>query len=74
NSCLVSIFSCFGWDIYTIEGLGNSESKHTLQNVLTKFNGTQCGYCTPGMIMNMYALQKSFGDVTMRQVENSFWG
>ncbi|KAJ8985873.1 hypothetical protein NQ317_006247 [Molorchus minor] len=74
NSCLISIFSCYGWDIYTIEGLGTSNSPHPIQRVLTKFNGTQCGYCTPGMIMNMYALQKALGDLTMKEVDNSFGG
>ncbi|KAG5870802.1 hypothetical protein JTB14_005352 [Gonioctena quinquepunctata] len=74
NSCLVSIFSCYGWEIQTIEGIGNSEKPHPLQSVITKFNGSQCGYCTPGMIMNMYSLTQAGELLTEKIVENSFGG
>lgn len=72
--CLVSIFSCHGWKIYTIEGIGNSKTGyHPVQEVLAKFNGTQCGFCSPGMVMNMYALYQK-GKITMQEVEDSFSG
>ncbi|XP_074037336.1 xanthine dehydrogenase/oxidase isoform X2 [Leptinotarsa decemlineata] len=74
NSCLVSIFSCYGWEVRTIEGIGNSDQPHPLQSAITTFNGTQCGYCTPGMIMNMFALTKSDEQLTEEKVENSFGG
>nr|XP_023019888.1 xanthine dehydrogenase-like [Leptinotarsa decemlineata] len=74
NSCLVSIFSCYGWEVTTIEGIGNSDQPHPLQSAITTFNGTQCGYCTPGMIMNMFALTKSDEQLTEEKVENSFGG
>ncbi|XP_065166258.1 uncharacterized protein [Atheta coriaria] len=74
NSCLVSILSCGGWDITTTEGLGNrSDGYHLIQQKIVQFNGTQCGFCTPGMVMNMHALQES-GKMTMAEIENSFAG
>ncbi|KAJ0176239.1 hypothetical protein K1T71_008413 [Dendrolimus kikuchii] len=74
NSCLVSVLSCHGWEITTVEGVGNRIiGYHDIQSRLAKFNGTQCGYCTPGMIMNMYSLYKSQNkDLTKVEVENSF--
>ncbi|KAL6263816.1 hypothetical protein P5V15_003899 [Pogonomyrmex californicus] len=74
NSCLVPILICDGWDIYTIEGLGNRrDGYHSIQITLAEKNGSQCGYCSPGMVMNLYSLVKN-KKLTMRQIENSFGG
>lgn len=71
---MVSILTCHGWKIDTVEGIGNPLTKfHPVQQVLAKFNGTQCGFCSPGMVMNMYALLEN-GKPTMKEVENSFGG
>ncbi|XP_066250729.1 uncharacterized protein [Euwallacea similis] len=44
NSCLVSILSCHGWKIHTVEGIGNPlVGLHEIQKVLAENNGTQCG-------------------------------
>ncbi|XP_028176684.1 xanthine dehydrogenase 1-like [Ostrinia furnacalis] len=76
NSCLVSVLSCHGWEVTTVEGVGNrTEGYHDIQTRLAKFGGTQCGFCTPGWIMNMYSLHESKGkDMTMEEIENSFAG
>ncbi|KAJ9586601.1 hypothetical protein L9F63_019794, partial [Diploptera punctata] len=77
NSCLVPILACNGWAIETIEGIGNKKiGYHKLQMKLAHFNGTQCGYCSPGMIMNMYRRldMRMRKEITMKEVENSFSG
>lgn len=53
--CLVYILSCHEWDILTVEGIGNHKNNYDrIQRVLAEFNGSQCGYCSPGWVMNMY--------------------
>ncbi|XP_045773781.1 xanthine dehydrogenase 1-like [Maniola jurtina] len=71
NSCMVSVTSCQDWDIETIEKVGNRlDGYHPLQKTLAETNGSQCGYCSPGMIMNMYSLMKS-KKLTMQETEKS---
>ncbi|XP_050550483.1 uncharacterized protein LOC118267443 isoform X2 [Spodoptera frugiperda] len=74
NSCLVSITSCQDWEITTIEGIGNrARGYHPVQRTLAEYNGTQCGYCSPGFVMSMYSLlEANHYDLTQYEIENSF--
>ncbi|CAH2090112.1 unnamed protein product [Euphydryas editha] len=76
NSCLVHVLSCHEWDITTVEALGNKKVGYNeLQTRLATYNGTQCGYCTPGWVMNMHSLYEgSQKKLTRRQIERSFAG
>jgi xanthine dehydrogenase/oxidase len=74
--CITPVYACDGWKITTIEGLGNqSKGCSKIQKRLVDFHGTQCGYCTPGFVMNMHSLLESKENVvTMKDVEDSFDG
>ncbi|KAG5332878.1 XDH dehydrogenase, partial [Acromyrmex heyeri] len=75
NSCLVPVLICHGWNIFTIENLGNKQNGYDkIQAVLADKNGSQCGYCSPGMVMNMYSLMLQNLTISMQQIENSFGG
>jgi len=56
RSCLMSLVDVQGKEVTTIEGLARDGELHPLQEAFSEVGGLQCGYCTPGMIMNAYGL------------------
>jgi xanthine dehydrogenase small subunit len=56
NSCLYPAAKLHGKHLITIEGLGTPEALHPIQQVMLDFHSTQCGYCTPGFVMSLFAL------------------
>uniref|UniRef100_A0A8D1NSS5 aldehyde oxidase n=1 Tax=Sus scrofa TaxID=9823 RepID=A0A8D1NSS5_PIG len=60
TACLVPICSLYGAAVTTVEGVGSIKTRlHPVQERLAKSHGTQCGFCTPGMVMSMYALLRN---------------
>ena len=55
-SCLVLAAECAGRSVETVEGLAQGADLHPVQAALTDLGGSQCGYCTPGMLMTAKAL------------------
>jgi aerobic carbon-monoxide dehydrogenase small subunit len=55
-SCLVLAVECEGRRVATIEGLAAGGELHPLQDAFADLGGSQCGYCSPGMIMTAKAL------------------
>lgn len=55
KSCMVLAVECEGRELTTIEGLRD----HPVQRAFSAENGFQCGFCTPGMIMNAVALVRA---------------
>lgn len=56
NSCLYPAVKLHGKHLITVEGLGTPDDLHPIQSMLLEHHGTQCGYCTPGFVMSMFAL------------------
>ena len=56
RSCQVSVGEIKGKNIITIEGLRQNGQLHPLQKAFIEHNALQCGFCTPGMILNAYSL------------------
>jgi carbon-monoxide dehydrogenase small subunit/xanthine dehydrogenase small subunit len=68
NACLVPFAQVRGRSVLTIEGL---EGRHPLQRAFVADGGTQCGMCTPGMIMAAAALPK---DASLEDVRTGLAG
>lgn len=56
RSCMLSISDVADKKIVTIEGLSLNGDLHPVQKAFIKYDALQCGYCTPGMIMNTVGL------------------
>ena len=56
RSCRTSLADVQGRQVTTIEGLAKDGKLHPIQQAFVDHGGFQCGYCTPGMIMNAYGL------------------
>ncbi|XP_027342141.1 xanthine dehydrogenase 1-like isoform X3 [Abrus precatorius] len=60
NACLAPLYSVEGMHVITVEGLGSCKrGLHPIQESLARAHGSQCGFCTPGFVMSMYALLRS---------------
>lgn len=60
NACLCPVVSIHGCAIITVEGIGNTKTKlHPVQERIAKSHGSQCGFCTPGIVMSVYAMLRS---------------
>jgi carbon-monoxide dehydrogenase small subunit len=56
NACLVLALEVAGREVQTIEGLATAGELHPIQSALVELGGTQCGFCTPGIVLSAKAL------------------
>jgi len=56
RSCTLAVSDAAGKKVLTIEGLAQNGTLHPIQKAFMKNDALQCGYCTPGMIMNACGL------------------
>lgn len=60
DSCLMFLPMLHGKQLITVENLKNAAGDlHPVQQAMVDFHGSQCGFCTPGIIMTLFALYKS---------------
>src|SRR5262249_37747983 len=56
NACIVLAGQADGADLITVDDLARGGSLHPVQQALVDFHGSQCGFCTPGFVMSLFAL------------------
>ncbi|KAI7791213.1 aldehyde oxidase 5 isoform X2 [Triplophysa rosa] len=75
NACLQPVCSLQGAAVVTVEGVGSTKTKlHPVQERIAKAHGSQCGFCTPGMVMSMYTLLRNNPRPTMEDIRESLGG
>jgi len=73
-ACLTLAAACDGRKIETIEGQGANGSLSHLQHAFHEKLGTQCGFCTPGMIMAAEALLRRSAQPTDEEIREALGG
>lgn len=73
-ACLVLGLECEGRRIETIEGVARGRDLHPLQAAFADFGGSQCGYCTPGVIMTAKALLEKNPNPTHDEIKQATAG
>uniref|UniRef100_A0A3Q2HAI9 aldehyde oxidase n=1 Tax=Equus caballus TaxID=9796 RepID=A0A3Q2HAI9_HORSE len=75
TACLVPICSLYGAAVTTVEGVGSIKTRiHPVQERLAKCHGTQCGFCSPGMVMSIYTLLRTHPEPTPEQITEALGG
>ena len=68
RSCRIPVKAVAGSSVVTIEGLAKDGKLNPVQAAFAKHAGLQCGFCTPGMIMNAYAFLLKNPDATRGEI------
>ncbi|HET6970774.1 MAG TPA: 2Fe-2S iron-sulfur cluster-binding protein, partial [Phenylobacterium sp.] len=58
NACILFAPMLDGRALFTVESLGREGALHPVQQAMVDCHGSQCGFCTPGFVMSLYAVQR----------------
>jgi carbon-monoxide dehydrogenase small subunit len=73
-SCLVLAVEADGHDVLTIEGVSDGPNLHPLQQAFVEQGAIQCGFCTPGMVLNALALLNGNSDPSEAEIRRALSG
>ncbi|XP_060922759.1 aldehyde oxidase 1-like [Limanda limanda] len=75
NACLLPLCQLHGAAVTTVEGIGSTKTRiHPVQERIAKAHGSQCGFCTPGMVMSMYTLLRNTPQPCMDDITQALAG
>ena len=75
NSCIQFLPTLDGKELITVESLrGTDGDLHPVQQSMVDWHGSQCGFCTPGFIMSLFALYKNNAAPSRREIDDALAG
>jgi carbon-monoxide dehydrogenase small subunit len=74
KSCSIVAMQAEGADILTIEGVAPKDGLHPMQQAFKDNHGLQCGFCTPGMVMNALDFAQRHPNPSEQEVRESLEG
>jgi xanthine dehydrogenase small subunit len=70
NSCITLLGQIDGGELITVEDLADNGVLHPVQEVMAREHGSQCGFCTPGIVMSLFAHYHGCNGATTRNEIN----
>ena len=75
NSCIAFVPSLEGKQLLIVEDLiSKNRSLHPVQNAMVKYHGSQCGFCTPGFVMSLFAMYKNYSSYDDKLIKDTIAG
>jgi xanthine dehydrogenase small subunit len=74
NSCVTFLSALEGKQLITVEHLADENQLHPVQQALVEFHASQCGFCTPGFVMSLFALYHQSGTPNREDVQQALSG
>ncbi|UAA37129.1 xanthine dehydrogenase small subunit [Paraneptunicella aestuarii] len=74
NSCITFLPALHGKQLITVEYLSNNKELHPVQEAMVKHHGSQCGFCTPGFVMSIFAQYQQQQPVDRTDIEHALSG
>ena len=75
NSCIMFVPFLHGQQLITVEHLKNPDGElHAVQQAMVEEHGSQCGFCTPGFIMSMFAMYHNQCPTDRQSIDNALAG
>ncbi len=71
KSCNTAVKKVAGAEILTVEGLAKGMTLHPIQKSISESGAVQCGFCTPGIIMELYGLLENNANASENEIENA---
>ena len=74
NSCIAFVPSLEGKQLILVEDLTLKDELHPVQKAMVNYHGSQCGFCTPGFVMSLFAMYKSYSSYKENIIKDSIQG
>ena len=75
NSCIAFVPSLEGKQLLVVEDLvTNNGNLHIVQEAMVNHHGSQCGFCTPGFVMSLFAMYKNYSSYSAENIKDSISG
>ena len=74
NACITPLGSIHGRQLITVEDLKQGPVLHAVQQAMVDHHGSQCGFCTPGFVMSMFAHLKTHDSPVREEILESLGG